>query len=193
MARTRTVEDKDILEAARREFLARGHSTTTREIADAAGISQAVLYQRFASKDELFFAAMAPPSPDVNAIIGAGPIRQKDTEAYLIDLVDRLYHYFETVTPLFIQLGTHESFDPSKLATAHQPIVESALMKTLGGRFEDLADRGYIRGVEPAAATQLLVSMAHGEALAAALLNSPADLKRLQKMVRLIWRGLEPD
>lgn len=192
MGRTRTVEDEEILGAAHKAFLSRGHLATTREIADAAGISQAVLYQRFGSKDELFFAAMAPPPPNVEEILGELPSGCGETEAYLIDLADRLYCYFETVAPIFIQLGTHEAFDPPRLASAHEPVMKSGLMEALSTRFKDLAGSGLIRVPDSAAAAQLVVSVVHGEALASALLNTPTEPERRRQMVRLIWRGLAP-
>ena len=192
MGRARTVEDEDILEAARLAFLDRGQLATTREIADAAGISQAVLYQRFGSKDDLFFAAMAPPPPDLEDLLGEPPRAPEDTEAYLADVAERLYRYFETVAPLFVQLATHTAFHSDHLADAHGPMMESGLVGTLGARLGGLADRGFVRKGDGSAMAGLLISVVHGEALSAALLKTPPDEKRRRETIRLIWRGMKP-
>ena len=192
MGRARTVEDEDILEAARLAFLDRGQLATTREIADAAGISQAVLYQHFGSKDDLFFAAMAPPPPDLEDLLGDPPCSADETEAYLADVAERLYRYFETVAPLFVQLATHTAFHSDHLADAHQPMMESGLVESLSTRLGDLAKKGCIRKGDGSAMAQLLISVVHGEALSAALLKTPPDGERRRETIRLIWCGLKP-
>src|SRR6516162_1159464 len=70
MGRHKTITDEEVLGIARRIFRAQGHTATTREIAQAAGISEAILYQRFGSKNELFFAAMHPRGPDLEQLLG---------------------------------------------------------------------------------------------------------------------------
>ena len=192
MGRARTVEDEDILEAARLAFVDRGQLATTREIADAAGISQAVLYQRFGSKDDLFFAAMVPPPPDLEDLLGNPPREPEDTEAYLADVAERLYRYFETVAPLFVQLATHTAFHADHLADAHGPMMESGLVSALSTRLGDLAEKGCIREGDGSAMAGLLISVVHGEALSAALLKTPPDEKRRRETIRLIWKGLSP-
>ena len=192
MGRARTVEDEDILEAARLAFLDRGQLATTREIADAAGISQAVLYQRFGSKDDLFFTAMEPPPPDLEDLLGEPPREPEETEAYLADVAERLYRYFETVAPLFVQLATHTAFHADHLADAHQPMMESGLVESLSARLGDLVKKGCIREGDGSAMAQLLISVVHGEALSAALLKALPDEKRRRETIRLIWKGLAP-
>lgn len=192
MGRARTVEDEDILEAARLAFLDRGQIATTREIADAAGISQAVLYQRFGSKDDLFFTAMAPPPPDLEHLLGEPPRSAEETEAYLADVAEGLYRYFETVAPLFVQLATHTAFHSDRLADAHQPMMESGLVESLSARLGDLVEKGCIRKGDGSAMAQLLISVAHGEALSATLLKTPPDGERRRELLRLVWQGLAP-
>ena len=192
MGRARTVEDEDILDAARLAFLGRGQLATTREIADAAGISQAVLYQRFGSKDDLFFAAMAPPPPDLDGLLGDPPRSADETESYLADVAERLYRYFETVAPLFVQLATHTAFHADHLAKAHQPMMESGLVGALSAQLGDLAEKGWIRKADGSAMAQLLISVVHGEALSDTLLKTPPDEKRRRETIRLVWRGLKP-
>lgn len=192
MGRARTVEDEDILKAARLAFVDRGQFATTREIAEAAGISQAVLYQRFGSKDELFFTAMAPPPPDLDDLLGDPPPEPDETEAYLADVAERLYRYFETVAPLFVQLATHTAFHADHLAHAHRPVTGSGLAEALGTRLGDLAEQGFVRKGDGSAMAGLLISVVHGEALSAALLKTPPDGKRRRETIRLIWRGLKP-
>ena len=46
MGRHKTISDDAVLRVARDLFGVRGHTVTTREIAEAAGISEAILYQR---------------------------------------------------------------------------------------------------------------------------------------------------
>ncbi|MEM8586806.1 MAG: helix-turn-helix domain-containing protein [Pseudomonadota bacterium] len=192
MGRVRTVEDEDILKAARLAFLDRGQLATTREIAEAAGISQAVLYQRFGSKDDLFFAAMAPPPPDLDSLLGDPPREAEETEAYLADVAERLYRYFETVAPLFVQLATHTAFPSDHLADAHGPMMESGLVGALSTRLGDLVEKGCLRKGDGGAMARLLISLAHGEAVSAALLKTPPDANRRRETIRLIWHGLKP-
>ena len=71
MGRLKTITDDEVLAAARRVFQRDGHAASTRDVAQEAGVSQAVLYQRFKTKEELFFAAMTPAVIDPQAIVGA--------------------------------------------------------------------------------------------------------------------------
>ena len=70
MSRPKTISDDEVLRIACDVFREHGHTVSTREIAQAAGISEAILYQRFGSKDGLFFAAMHARGPDVEQLLG---------------------------------------------------------------------------------------------------------------------------
>src|SRR5262245_4505294 len=110
MGRHKTISDGEVLRIARGVFRSRGHVATTREIADAAGISEAVLYQRFGSKDHLFFTAMHARGPDIDELLG--PVDPPgDGREYLHGVVLRLAKYFGEVIPLALHLMTHPSFD----------------------------------------------------------------------------------
>src|SRR5262249_45309980 len=111
MGRRKSSSDPDVLRVAREVFREQGHTATTRAIAEAAGISEAVLYQRFGSKDDLFFAAMRPQGPDVEELLGP-PDPPDDAHGYLRNVVVRLGRYFAEVIPLAVRLMTHPSFDP---------------------------------------------------------------------------------
>lgn len=58
MARPRTISDEQLLEAAREVFVEQGFSATTAGIARRAGVSEGTLFKRFATKEELFEAAI---------------------------------------------------------------------------------------------------------------------------------------
>src|ERR1700720_4293212 len=117
MGRHKTISDDDVLDRARDLFRARGHGVTMRQIAEAAGISEGVLYQRFGSKDDLFFAAMHPRGPDIDELLGpADP--GEDAHAYLRAVVVRLGKFFGEVIPLALRVMTHPSFEPGTLTRA---------------------------------------------------------------------------
>src|SRR5262245_59483815 len=99
MGRPKRVSDDESLRVARDVFREHGHTATTREIAQAAGISEAVLYQRFGNKDDLFFAAMAPRAPDVERLLGPTD-PPDDARAYLRTVVVRMGDHFADVIPV---------------------------------------------------------------------------------------------
>ena len=67
MPRKKTISDETILQSCRATFLESGIGVSTRRLAQEAGVSEAVLFQRFTTKDELFFTAMRLPAPDLTA------------------------------------------------------------------------------------------------------------------------------
>jgi AcrR family transcriptional regulator len=189
MGRFKTISDDEVLRRARDLFRAHGHTATTRQIAQAAGISEGVLYQRFGSKDDLFFTAMRPSGPDIEELLGPEQ-PPTDAHAYLRAVVVRLGRYFADVIPLALRVMTHPSFDPSALARA-QPNAAAVLREGLTERLSSLARRQQIAA--PVAVTaRLLVSLAHDWALGGVL--SPGRSARrdaeLKEMVDIVWEGL---
>jgi AcrR family transcriptional regulator len=68
MPRHKTITDDEIITVARTLFLKNGINASTRDIAKAAGISEAIIYQRFGTKENFFFAAMKLPETELDAM-----------------------------------------------------------------------------------------------------------------------------
>jgi AcrR family transcriptional regulator len=191
MGRHKMISDDEVLRVARDVFRARGHTATTREIAEAAGVSEAVLYQRFGSKDALFFAAMHPRGPDIEELLGPRDPPQ-DAHDYLRAVVVRLGRHFSEVIPQALRLMTHPSFDPAALARV-QPTGGAVLREGLAERLASLAARKQIVARRAAAAARLLMSLAHDWALGGVLSPGGGAARRereLKEMIDLVWEGL---
>jgi AcrR family transcriptional regulator len=189
MGRHKTISDEEVLRVAREVFRRQGHTATTREIAEAAGISEAVLYQRFGSKDELFFAAMHAVGPDVEHLLGPEE-PPDDARAYLHAVVGRLGEYFSEVIPLAVRQMMHPSFDHSRLQRG-RPSGPAVLQEGLAARLASLARRGRLATASEAAAARLLVSLAHDWALRGVMPHgSTPRVRELRDMVDVVWEGL---
>lgn len=191
MSRPKTISDDDVLHVARDIFRKRGHTATTREIADAAGISEAILYQRFGSKDDLFFAAMRPTGPDIEELLGPED-PPGDARKYLRSTVAKIGKYFAEIIPEALHVTTHPAFDPSVFTRG--PIPSVILRQGLSIRLESLANRKRVAVASTEVAARLLVSLAHDWALGQALMHqhSPKRDKELQELVDVVWEGLRP-
>lgn len=102
MARTRSISDAQILEAARAMFLKKGYSATTAEIARRAGISEGTIFRRYATKDELFLAAMGlDDDPEWFALCSAR-VGQGDVRDNLRCIVEAVHDFFVDQIPRMI-------------------------------------------------------------------------------------------
>jgi len=95
--RKKTIADADLLKVAREVFIEQGFAAPTRAIARRAGVSEGVLFQRYHTKADLFFAAMVPP---------AGKTRPTSLRRLGLDLLD----YFRSAVPVFLPLMSHPAF-----------------------------------------------------------------------------------
>jgi AcrR family transcriptional regulator len=195
MTRPKTISDEELLAVARRLFRAQGHAVSTRQVAEAAGISEAILYQRFGNKDELFFAAMAPGAPDVEEVLGP---EAPDVSAreYLRTVVGRMADYFGEVLPLAVRLITHPSFDHKSLGRAQA--APEKLRQGLIARLQRFESRGELRRSVAEPLAQMLVNLAHDWALSAVMSGKSSSRRVAERdaeiaaMVDVVWKGAAP-
>jgi AcrR family transcriptional regulator len=187
MGRHKTISDEEVLRIARDLFRARGHTATTRDIAEAAGISEAILYQRFGSKDQLFFAAMRPTGPDVEMLLGPEEPAE-DALQYLREVVVRVAEHFAQIIPVALRVMMHPSFNPANLAPG-QHEGPKLLVDGFAMRLASLKRGGQIATSSTTATARLLVSVAHDWALGQVHGRS-RTVRELKEMVDIVWEGL---
>jgi AcrR family transcriptional regulator len=193
MGRTRTIEDSALLAAAREVFRTVGYSATTRDVARAAGISQAVLYQRFATKDELFFQAMRPEPFDVAAVLG--PYPPADPCKDLIAIATRLHAHMRAFMPTMLKVLA-APVETERLQAWHAQLPFPAVVFGLAERLRTMASDGLIRAGDHHATAIAFLSMLHSFVLFEDL--SLADVRKhrkssLKDLVRVLWAGLAPE
>ena len=194
MPRPKTISDEDLLAVARKLFRAQGHAVSTREVAESAGISEAILYQRFGNKDELFFAAMAPAAPDIEEILGP-EVPVLAAKEYLATTIERLTEYFGEVLPLGLRLITHPSFDHKSLARAQT--APEKLREGLVRRLAWFEGEKRLRRSTDETLAQILISLAHDWALSQVMSpragrRAADDRSRLVEAIDVIWKGAAP-
>ena len=195
VGRIKTIADEELLAVARRVFQERGHAAATREVAREAGVSQAVLYQRFGSKEDLFFAAMLPPPPDLEAILGDEAEAAADTLGHLTAVAERVLAYFESVTPVMLHLITHPAFDAAAFGRVHDRVPAAHIVGALAGRIRALEGRGLVGAVDAHAAANAIVTSMHTLAMVRFMAGpqaAPSITGMARDIVGALWSGLAP-
>lgn len=189
MTRPKTISDEDLLAVARKVFGQQGRTASTRAIARQAGISEGVLYQRFGSKEELFFAAMAPHAPDIEALLGPDP-PDEEVPVFLRNVLTRVAKHLGEVIPLAIQIITHPAAHGAGRARGHASLAQ--LHQALVARLAHFEARKLVRPSTSKATAQLLLSVAHDWALGHAGLRPGGRLgtQHLEEMADLLWKGI---
>ncbi|MFN7134425.1 MAG: TetR/AcrR family transcriptional regulator, partial [Myxococcales bacterium] len=121
MARPRQITDEQILEEARRCFLEHGPSVSTEVVAGRLQISQAVLFKRFRTKEELLIAALRPdPDPAWVRIVEEGP-DERPLREQLRQLAPLVTAWFDEIVPCIAVLRA-SSIDLRRLVTPGCPL-----------------------------------------------------------------------
>lgn len=99
MSRPRQVSDDELLQVARACLIERGPTVSTSEIARRSGVSQAVLFQRFGTKDHLVRAALdSPADPAWLELARRGP-DARPARVQLLELAVAIHAYFDEMIP----------------------------------------------------------------------------------------------
>jgi AcrR family transcriptional regulator len=191
MGRKKIIDDKTLLAHARTVFLQKGAFGTTKEIAQLAGVSEAVVFQRYPTKAALFLAAMAPPDVDAEAIIAT---EIADVQAALVETGRRLLGHFRQIIPAAMHLMTHPSVKMSDV-TDH---FGAGRVDKIAGLLADFLAKKHAEGAvhveNPLAAASMLVASIHTLALYEMMeFHGGDDLEHAVPMfVKALWSGLAP-
>lgn len=192
MPRNKTITDEEILAAARSLFLKEGAKASTRTLAKTVGISEAVIFQRFGTKEDLFFAAMVPPKAQLEAVFSVQPGKKQVTEN--LEFVSlQIVAYFREVMPIFLSLVSHPSFDMQSFLKRHtMPALQ--LSTKLHEYLTAEATLERIDKDNVAAAAAVLLSHLHNLALSETIgLHQPTETEGIiSEAIAALWEGLAP-
>jgi AcrR family transcriptional regulator len=153
---------QQILRVAMRLFSQRGfRGTTTKEIANGAGVSEAMVFRHFATKEELYRAIL-----DHKACAGgldpcqllADAIARKDDRAVFAGLARAMMQHHEQDTD-FMRLLTHAALEEHQLVELFFERNVRQMYELLGGYIRERQRDGAFRPVEPAIIVRAFLGM----------------------------------
>ncbi|MGD8399078.1 MAG: TetR/AcrR family transcriptional regulator [Anaerolineae bacterium] len=164
---------QQILEAAARLFAENGYArTTTRALAEAAGVNEVTLFRHFGSKGNLFAAVVetyaAPGLSAALAIEVTGDLR-RDLEAMGTQVLDLL---LERGDAMRLMLCEAEHFPEVRQVLAQNP---RHLRQMLAGYLQRQIDAGRVRPLHVEAAAQAFWGMFFAYSISVWLLDEPVE------------------
>ena len=196
MARPRQVSDAQILEAARACFLEQGASVSTTVIAKRLGVSQAALFKRFGTKEELLLAALRPGPEMVRPLLDwleQGP-NERPIPAQILELGENVRSFFGRLLPRIAQLRAAGHGPPH--CGKGRPIPPQLVHQALAAWLHRAQEQGRVRPCDTEAAAFALLGALNLQAfLEFSNGKQPAaDLSgEIEPLVEILWRGLDPE
>jgi AcrR family transcriptional regulator len=191
MGRNKTISDDELLDVARHAFVDQGFAASTKEIARRAGVSEGLIFQRFQTKEDLFFAAMIPPSADLNRLLDHPRSKGR---ALLEKVTFSMIEYFRDTLPVLLPLMAHPAFRFEEFARRHPASPMLLLRRQLVEFLVREQRAGRLGAVDPGAAALLIWSTANSipffERLGAH--GGKFEPKLVRAMIRALWDGLDP-
>jgi AcrR family transcriptional regulator len=195
MGRPKTIETSELLAIARDVFRKNGPTATTRDVAKAAGISQAVLYQRFKTKDALFIASLTIHAPDLNALSEIDATRH-DPRSYLALFAARAKDHFRKIMPSLLSHAAHPKYGKEMMGQIHRHNRAGEIAAMLVLRLRTWMQAGLIRPLEPRVFAHAFIHALHSMAMVELLSGDDefyvTDAKEMAAFVDLFWQGLQP-
>lgn len=193
MGRKKIIEDDELLAVARGVFVENGIGVSTREVARSAGISEAAIYQRYPTKEDLFFASMVLPPLDVETVLADGP-PDADVCGHLEIIALRMLDYFREIMPILVLLMTHSSFDFEEFSRRNPNSPLAGLRTGLVEYLQSQQEAGNVSLGNIGPAVLNLVSAVHSLALFERLGVHGGTFAEgdVRGMVRSLWWGLAP-
>ncbi len=165
MARTKTITDEQILEAARRLFEQFGFHVTTAQIAEEAGVSEGSIYRRWETKEELMINACGVVPPPFLTDIEAFVAHEPTIDAKLLFLASAMLDFFMANLPkMSAMMAGGLDFKRKMLSSGNAPPVR--LVRSLMQFFEGQRRQGNIATRDPEVVARMFVGSLHHYAFA---------------------------
>ncbi|MEH2280950.1 MAG: TetR/AcrR family transcriptional regulator [Nostoc sp.] len=209
MARTPRITNQQILEAARQVFLQQGFGASTLEIAQQAGISEASIFKRFSTKEELFFAAMGIPEKplwvnELESLCHKGNLKEN-----LINICLQIMEFYREVLPLIVMLRSRGNAIAELGSKEPRPMRD---VKVLTAFLECEINQDRLRPCDPQIVAHILLgslmnyvfleqissqaSIPTAELPIGTYLNSGDRATEIsafvQSLVDIVWQGIAP-
>lgn len=193
MGRTAKITNEQILEAAREVFLEKGFSGSTLEIAARCSISEASIFKRFSTKEELFFTAMGIPETPVwvnelETLVGKDSLKEN-----LIQICLQILEFHREVMPRFMMLQSRGKTLP-KLEIPEPKLLQD--VKALSAFLEREIKQNRLRPCDSKTLAHLLLgslmNYVFSESMETQAIISTTEQEFVQSLVEILWQGIAP-
>jgi AcrR family transcriptional regulator len=188
MARPPSISNKQILDAARAEFLAHGLAkASTVAIARRAGVSEGSIFNRFPTKDDLFRAARDDAQPPVLALdsyVGQGDLRQN-----LVRITVESIHFLNSFLPkLMLRWSERELGPKANVCTRPREIL-----RALTSFFKAEKALGRVGG-DPTIIARMYMGSVWNYCFMLAVAGDRALSVKIfaERLVAGLWQGIDP-
>ncbi|MCU0653744.1 MAG: TetR/AcrR family transcriptional regulator [Polyangiaceae bacterium] len=198
MARPTTIQNDDILRAARELIMERGLAVTTAEVAARARVSEGILFKRFKTKENLLHAAMvgdfteSQPFDELEKRVGKGEVQEQLYEHGL-----EMWHLFRKLIPLIMMLWSTRSEEMNaQLHGPNPPPLQAT--RRMAGYLEAEMRLGRLRRSDPEILARTFLGAIWNHAFLeqiterAPVLPLPIETF-LRGFIQLLWGGIAPE
>lgn len=195
MARPRQYTDEEILSAARACFLEHGASVSTAHIAGEIGLSQAALFKRFQTKENLLVQALAPPEqPPWILDLVAGPT-DEPFDAQLERIAVKALTFLRELMPRVMVLKS-AGLEPQDVLARYETPPPVLAMRLLAAFFQAADARGLARITDADATAMQFMGCIHVRAYFGHMFNlatsAEEDAAYMRDAVRTLCHGIIP-
>jgi len=196
MVRPRRFTDDMLLEAARSCFLEHGPSVSTSHIADAAGVSQATLFKRFGTKDQLMLRALMPRPEDAPWEALHAPLDERPIADQLTEKGELMMAFFNHMQPCIAMLRAHSAVVIDDMAKSGKAPPIRAL-RAMQAFFDAAVTAGRMRPCHTESLALTWLGALRNRAFWTHTMPSHemarTDLEYVQDFTETLWRGIAPD
>ncbi|MBD2384911.1 TetR/AcrR family transcriptional regulator [Cylindrospermum sp. FACHB-282] len=194
MARTPKITNQQILEAARELFLQQGFGASTIEIAQRAGISEASIFKRFSTKEELFYMSMGIPEKplwmqELESLSGKGDLKEN-----LIQVCLQILEFHREIMPRLMMLRSRGKPLPEKGNRLASKSIRD--VKVLTAFLEREIEQGRLRLGDPNTVALILLGSLMNYVFLEQInpeegITTDAPIF-VQGLVEILWQGIAP-
>jgi AcrR family transcriptional regulator len=196
VARPTRISDERILDAARAVFLEHGVAATTAEVARRAGVAEGSIFKRFATKADLFRAAMQLELDEPAWIRTLLMAREgDDPREVLMQVGQQAVEFFRQMMPLIMMQwssGKHYGV-PEQLVGPNSPPLRA--LRVLSTFLEREMRAGHMRAHAPEIVARMLLGSIQSYVFFEILLRAQAKMplpvdEYLRGIINVLWTGV---